>query len=723
MQVMEKKGVPVGLNALARHFDLKDEQHRKALGKQLRRLVSRGRLMQNRRADYCLLAKVDAIIGKVSAHRDGFGFLLPDDGSDDIFLPPHAMRQLMDGDRAAVHIAGTDRKGRPKGDLVEILERGKDTAVGRFISENGLSYVLESSKAQHHYLVAPRDTAGARHGEMVKLEIVAYPTARREAVAKVIKVLGAPEDPGMLTTLAIESFGLRDGWSDKVQAAAEKHGDKVREADKKGRTDLRKLPLVTIDGADARDFDDAVYAEPAGKGWRLVVAIADVSHYVRIDDALDNEARARGTSTYFPDRVVPMLPEEISNGLCSLNPKVDRLCLVCDMRVTSDGKVEGAEFYKAVMRSHARFTYSEVDAAVGQGDIKIREKARKKIGAMLPHIEHLYELYRGMARARARRGALDLDLPEVVITMADEHTVESVAPRHRNDAHRLIEECMIAANVQAAKFLHKRKLPNLYRVHPQPEVDRFEVLRLMLQELDFKVTAEARTQPGVLNKILQALKERSDFAVLATSVLRTLSQAVYQPVNEGHYGLALDAYAHFTSPIRRYPDLLVHRGIAHLVEGGKPGAFHYKMPDMEVLGRDCSTLERQAEAASRHVESRYKCVYISKHVGDEFAGIITSVTHFGLFVMLEGLYVEGLVHVTSLKNDYYHAEHGGLRLRGEHSGRSYGLGDTVRVRVTRVDVDEARVDLAMIDVADDETPSRPKKQSPKQNSKKKRRRR
>jgi ribonuclease R len=513
----------------------------------------------------------------------------------------------------------------------------------------------------------------------------------------------------MLTTLAIESFGLRDGWPKKVRNAASSLGGEVREADKADRTDLRAVPLVTIDGVDARDFDDAVYAEQAGKGWKLIVAIADVSHYVQPGDAIDTEARKRGTSTYFPDRVVPMLPEELSNGLCSLNPDVDRLCLVCEMKVTADGKVERSKFYKAVMRSHARLTYSQVYQVVGEHD----EEARSKHAAVLPQLETLYDVYKAFEKARRRRGALDLELPEVRITMgADNHSVETVAPIHRNDAHRLIEECMIAANVQAAKFLRKHKLPDLYRVHPKPEVDRFEELRLLLQELGFKVSAEARTEPRALNKVLHELRHRPDFPVLATSVLRTFAQAIYTPVNEGHFGLALDAYAHFTSPIRRYPDLLVHRGITHLINGGKPGAFDYKLPAMEKLGKDCSMLERQAEAAARHVEARYKCIYMQEHVGGEYHGVITGVTHFGLFVMLNDFYVEGLIHVTSLGNDYYHSEHGGLRLSGERTGNSFGLGDTVRVRVTRVDVEEARVDLQLVTDGEqgnvDERPARKK---------------
>lgn len=712
LQALEERGVPAGFASLAKSFGLRDDKARKGLKKQLGKMVSRGQLLQNRRDEYCLLKKIDAITGKVSAHRDGFGFLLPDDDfSEDVFLPPHTMRQLMDGDRVAVVLAGTDRKGRPKGDLVEILERGKETAVGRFCSERGIYYVVESARSQQHYLVAPADTGGAKDGDMVKLEIVAYPTNRREAQGRILGVLGAPDDPGMLTTLAIESFGLRDGWSKKLHDAARGWGKDVSEADKAGRVDLRGVPLVTIDGADARDFDDAVYAEPISggdaSGWKLIVAIADVSHYVQPEDLLDTEARKRGTSTYFPDRVVPMLPEALSNGLCSLNPNVDRLCLCCEMKVSATGKVDRSKFYKGVMRSHARLTYSEVNAAVCEKDAQ----ARKAHAAVLPHLEHLHQVYKAFEKARRRRGALDLELPEVRITMGeDKHTVETVAPIQRNDAHKLIEECMIAANVQAAKFLRKNKLPNLYRVHPQPELDKFEELRLMLQELGFKVAAEARTQPRALNKVLADLHTRPDFPVLAMSVLRTMQQAVYQPHNEGHFGLSLDAYTHYTSPIRRYPDLLVHRGIAHILSGAKPGAFEYKMPAMEQLGKTCSMLERQAEAAARHVEARYKCIYMQDHVGGEYEGVITGVTHFGLFVMLKDFFVEGLIHVTSLGNDYYHSEHGGLRLTGEHTGHSFGLGDTVQVQISRVDVEEARVDLQLVaDAASPETQRRSKK--------------
>ena len=694
LAALEEIGVPASLAVLQDSFDISGDKPRKALKKQLSKMVARGHLMQNRRGEYCLLAKLDALTGKVSGHPDGFGFFIPDDGSEDIYMPFHEMRSLLDGDRVAVRVGGTDRKGRRKGAVVEILERARQSIVGMFHSEHGIGYVTESAaRTPHHFLVAPDDRGGAKDGQLVKLEITDYPTERREAQGRVVAILGSPDDPGMLTALAIESFGLRDAWPGKVMTAAKQLGTEVAEADKQDRTDLREVPLVTIDGADARDFDDAVYAEQSGEGWRLLVAIADVSHYVSTGNAIDKEAVKRGTSTYFPDRVVPMLPEALSNGLCSLNPNVDRLCVVCEMRVSKRGKVERSKFYKAVMRSHARLTYGEVNEIACEREAKARERHPE----LLKPLDTLYALYKAFEQGRRRRGALDLELPEVRITMsADNHHVDRVAPLHRNDAHKLIEECMIAANVQAAKFLRKNKLPTLYRVHPKPEIDRFEELRVMLQELGYKVAAEARTEPRALNKVLAEMHARPDFPVLATAVLRTFAQAIYTPVNEGHFGLALDAYAHFTSPIRRYPDLLVHRGISHLLEGGKPGAFRYKQGDMEQLGRSCSMLERQAEAASRHVENRYKCIYIQEHVGGEYDGVITGVTHFGLFVMLSDFYVEGLVHVTSLGNDYYHSEHGGLRLTGEHTGTSFGLGDTVRVKVARVDVEEARVDLQLV---------------------------
>jgi ribonuclease R len=466
----------------------------------------------------------------------------------------------------------------------------------------------------------------------------------------------------------------------------------VRASDKSGRVDLRELPLVTIDGADARDFDDAVFTEARGSGWRLVVAIADVSHYVRSHDALDEEAARRGTSAYFPDRVVPMLPEQLSNGLCSLNPGVDRLCMVADMTVDRAGEVSGTRFYRAVMRSHQRLVYEDVQAA-HDGE----RGARQRLRAVLPQLQELYGVYAALLQARERRGALDLELPEVKIELGAHGGIERISLRQRTDAHRLIEECMIAANVQAARFLKRHRLPTLYRVHAGPAEEKFEALRLLLQSLGIKVSDAARSRTRDFNAVLRTLRARPDYPLLATAVLRSMAQAVYQPENIGHFGLALSCYTHFTSPIRRYPDLLVHRGIGHVLDGLAPGRFAYYSLAMAELGERSSARERRADEAARHVEARYKCAWMRDRVGEVLPGVITGVTGFGIFVMLDELAVDGLVHVSSLGRDYFQLQPGGLRLVGERSGREFSLGVRLRVRVVRVDVDQARIDLALAD--------------------------
>jgi len=691
LDALENRGVPLTFDALAELFAVKGEQASNAFRRRLKRMASGGQLLVNRKGEYCLLEKIGALTGIVSAHSDGYGFLTPDDGSDDVYLSYQEMRQLLSGDRIAVHVAGAGRAGKRAGTVVEILERGKATAVGRYQREHGVGYVIESGRSPHQFLIADHHRGAAQPGQVVKLEIIEYPGRYREAQGKVVRVLGDLADPGLATEVAIEQFGLRSGWPPPVRQAAESWGNRVRPTDKQGREDLRQVPLVTIDGADARDFDDAVYAQPRDTGgWRLIVAIADVSHYVRPGDALDSEAKQRGTSVYFPDRVLPMLPENLSNGLCSLKPRVDRLCLACEMQIDLDGKVTRSRFHKGVMRSAARLTYQEVDELRRQG------KSGKRLGLLREQLANLYDVYQALAKARRQRGALDLDLPEVKIELGADGGIRKIAPHLRTDAHRLIEECMIAANVQAAKFLRRHRLATLFRVHDGPQEEKFEELRLLLQELGIKVAAQAQTDPRQLNRVLQAIASRPDHQLLAMAVLRSMSQAVYQPANTGHFGLALDAYAHFTSPIRRYPDLLVHRGIAHVLAGAKPGSFGYDTPAMEEAGQRCSGQERLADDATRHVEARYKCAYMLQHVGDVFEGTVTGVTHFGVFVTLRDLFIEGLVHVTNLGRDYYHLEHAGLRLTGERSGKSFGLGDSVVVRVGRVDVDEAKVDLSLV---------------------------
>ncbi len=685
-------GVPATLDDLAARLTLRDARRRQELARRLQQLTAAGRLLCNRRDEYCLVEKLDAVvIGVVSAHRDGFGFLVPDAGGEDVYLSAPEMRPLLDGDRVAVRLVGGGPRGRRAGAVVEILARGKQAVVGRYVREHGVGYVVEAGKSARHYIIPDHYRAAAEPGQFVKIEIITWPSATREAQGKVLRLLGNPEeDPAVATDAALEIFGLPATWPAQTRQAAAAWGSEVRESDKAGRRDLRDMPLVTIDGADARDFDDAVFAEPVGSGWRLVVAIADVSHYVRRGDALDEEAANRGTSAYFPDRVVPMLPEQLSNGLCSLNPQVDRLCMVCDMQVGRDGEVRDATFYRGVMRSRQRLVYDDVQAARDG-----HAESRARLQQVLPVIANLYGVYTGLARARARRGALDMELPETKIELGSNGHIERIGLRRRNDAHRLIEECMIAANVQAGRFLRRHRLPTLYRVHDGPDEEKFEILRLMLQALGVKVTAQARQRTRDLNQILVALQDRPDYPMLATSVLRTMAQAVYQPGNIGHFGLALPVYTHFTSPIRRYPDLLVHRGIGHVLDRGKPGGFAYDAATMEHLGKVSSTRERRAEEAARHVEARYKCIYARDHVGDLFDGVVTGVTHFGLFVTLADMNLDGLVHITGLGHDYFHLRHGGLRLEGERTGHSFGLGDRLRVRIVRVDVDNAKIDLAL----------------------------
>ena len=690
LDALRAQGVPLTLPALAAALDIVGERPISDLGRRLEALRTAGQLLVNRRGEYCLSDKLDVVPGTVTAHRDGFGFLVPDDGSDDVYLPVPEMRAVLDGDRVAVRVGGGGRGGRRAGTVVEILTRSRDSLVGRYHRERDLGWVVETGRSPHHFVVTDRDRGGAEPGQLVKLEIIEYPGPDHEARGKVVEVLGDPRDPRVLTNAAIEMFHIPSRWPERAISDARLIGAEVDAADKRGRTDQRDLPLVTIDGEDARDFDDAVYAEPAADGWRLVVAIADVSHYVRSGEAIDTEARRRGTSVYFPDRVVPMLPEELSNELCSLKPAVDRLCMVCDMRVDQKGNVSGSTFYRAVMHSRARLTYNAVD------QFRRGEPGSGVPDAVRPVLENLYGVYASLYKARERRGALDLDLPEIKIQLNASGGIVGVASRRRNDAHRLIEECMIAANVEAARYLGKHKVTTLYRVHAGPEGDRLEDLRLLFQGLGIPIADTAGSKPREINRVLKLIADRPDFPMLATAVLRSMKQAVYQPANKGHFGLALGSYAHFTSPIRRYPDLLVHRGIGHLLDNGKPAAFAVDVPAAEQLGTTASMQERRADEATRYVEARCKCLFMQDQVGATLDGVVTGVTHFGLFVMLRDLLVDGLIHVTSLPSDYYHLEPGARGLKGERTGRAYRLGDDVRVRVVRVDPDEARIDLTLI---------------------------
>ena len=687
-------------------FSLKGQRMRALLVETLTGMLRAGQIIENRRHEYCLTQKLELTTGRVSGHKDGFGFVIPDDGSADVYLSAREMRSLFHGDRVAVKVIGEDRRGKPEGVLVDVLERGTREVAGKFVRERGIGIVIpDNAKIAHRILIAKGESGGARPGQIVVAQILDYPTHMEQPTGRIVQIIGSPEQKGIATDIAIQSHGIPTGWPKPVREQVEKIGDSVPAAAKKARVDLRDVDLLTIDGADARDFDDAVFCEPSGKGWRLLVAIADVAHYVEVKSPLDKEAIVRGTSVYFPDRVVPMLPEALSNGLCSLNPEVDRLCMVCDMRVSQDGKVTRATFVEAVMRSKARLTYSQVNGFLSGNDKAIPKAAHGPV-------RNLHALYKAFAKARGRRGALELDLPQIKFELNKDGEIECIRIESRNDAHRLIEECMIAANVEAAKFLKKNRIQGLYRVHPKPDPDRFDELRLYLVSLGIKVPHPDHIEPRQFNNLLQKVKDRPDSAAISMQMLRSLMHAEYTPDNIGHFGLALDSYAHFTSPIRRYPDLLVHRGIRHIIRGGKPGRYDYDRQAMIRLGAITSAHERRAEEATRDVEAWLKCQYMVDRQGEVYDGVVTGVTNFGLFVQLKELMVDGLVHVTSLPNDYYHYDAGRQQMVGERTGRTFALGEALRVRVQRVDMETRRIDFRLADLAHeapDEQPRRSKR--------------
>jgi ribonuclease R len=688
LDFLEKSGNPLKINVILSAFGIKGQRMRSLLEDQLHKMVRAGQIIKNRRGEYCLTAKLDLITGVVSGHRDGFGFVIRDDGGSDVYLSAREMRSLFHRDRVAIKIVGKDRRGKPEGELVEVLERTTREVAGQFIRERGIGLVIpDNAKIAHRILIAKGAAGKAKPGQIVVAEILDYPTQVEQATGRVVRVIGDPNQKGVATDIAIQSHAIPTGWPEAVRDEIRKFGKTVPSDAKQGRVDLRETDLVTIDGVDARDFDDAVYCEPAGNGWRLLVAIADVAHYVAIGSELDRQATTRGTSVYFPDRVVPMLPEVLSNGLCSLNPKVDRLCMVCEMRVDAQGKVTKSTFFEGVMRSSARLTYSQV------GGFLNGESASEVPRALHSGLGNLHGLYKAFAKARQRRGAIELDLPATRFELGKDGGIAAIRVVERNDAHRLIEECMIAANVQAAKFLRRHRITGLYRVHAKPDPERLDELRQYLLTLGLKVPHPEHIEPRQFNKLLSQVKGRPDSASISMAMLRSLTHAEYTPTNIGHFGLSLDAYAHFTSPIRRYPDLLVHRAIRHIIRGGKPGRYAYDARSMERLGIITSAHERRAEEATRDVEAWLKCEYMEGRVGHEFDGVVTGVTNFGLFVQITELLIDGLVHVTSLANDYYHHEAAAQQLVGERSGRKYRLGDAMRVQVQRVDMESRRIDF------------------------------
>ena len=693
LQVLDDADGPQSAEQLAERLQLTAADRFDALGKRLGAMVRDGQLLQNRRGGFVPAQRLDLVPGTVIANPDGFGFLRPDSGAgDDLFLPPAEMRKAMHGDRVMASVTNIDRRGRREGAIVEVLERRLNRLIGRFTLESGISYVVPDDRRIQRNVQIPADARlGADHGQLVVCEIVTPADERRPPIGKVLAVLGDALTPSLVVEAAIHGHELPHEFPPEVLAEASAVPLEVDDAQARGRVDLRALPLVTIDGEDAKDFDDAVYCEPNETGFRLIVAIADVSHYVRPGAPLDDEAQLRATSVYFPGFVVPMLPETLSNGICSLNPKVDRLCFACDMQVDRDGNVVRSKFYEAVMHSHARLTYTQVWKAVGENDVEVREA----IGAQLPQVERLYQLYQVLAKARAKRGAIEFESSEVRFVLDNRGEVVQAGMLLRNDAHKLIEECMIAANVEAARFLLDAQVPAPYRIHDKPPESKYADLLEFLKEFALRMPPWARVQPKDFANLLKKVRDRPDATLLESVVLRSQSQAVYAPDNIGHFGLALEAYAHFTSPIRRYPDLLVHRAIKHALARGKRDAFLYTPREMATLSLQCSERERRAGEAEREVDERYRAAWMEQHVGSAFDGVVSGVTSFGLFVELAQSKVNGLVHVTQLPNDFYHFDPVRKTLTGERTGREFRLGDQVRIVVLKASLEERKIDFRL----------------------------
>jgi ribonuclease R len=694
LQLIEHTGKPLSRVDIAAAFSLESEDDLEALRRRLRAMERDGQLLFNRGQQYCLVNNRDLIVGRIIGHPDGFGFIRPDDGSDDLFLSPREMNPLLHNDRAMVRVAGVDKKGRREGAVVEILERNTHQVVGRLYKEDSFTYVVPDNKNIAQTILLQKGGVGkARQGQIVIAEIVEQPTKLRQPIGRIIEILGDHLAPGMEIEMAIRSHELPHLWPEPLLEEIKSLSEEVPESAKENRTDLREIPLVTIDGEDARDFDDAVYCKRTPKGWKLLVAIADVSHYVQVNSELDKEAKNRSTSVYFPEQVIPMLPEILSNGLCSLNPDVDRLCMVCELFIDQQGKVLRSRFFDAVMSSHARLTYTEVAKMLVDGDKPLTEKYK----TLMPHLHELYALFKVMRMSREQRGAMDFDTQETRIIFGKDRKIEKIVPVVRNDAHKLIEEFMITANSAAARYLNAKKIPKLLRVHEGPSADKLLNLKTFLGELGLKFGGGINPTPLDYMHLVDAIKDRPDAHLIQTVLLRSMSQAVYSPELKGHFGLALDAYAHFTSPIRRYPDLLVHRAIRHCLQGKSVESFVYGFPDMVILGEQCSANERRADEATRDVVSWLKCEYMMDKIGEDFSGIISAVTSFGFFVELAEIYVEGLVHISNLGQDYFHFDPTSHQLKGERTNTNFRLGDSVKVKVVRVNLDEKKIDFELVE--------------------------
>lgn len=718
IQLFNDQGRPLTEEEVLELLGIDDEDGREGIHRRLRAMIRDGQLVQNRRGRFGLAQRMDLIAGKVQGHKDGFGFVVPDDrGEEDLFLPPRQMKSVLDGDRVMVSAEGYNRFGKRQGRVVEVLERGTTELVGQYYREGGVNFLEpQNRRITQEVLITDMNGVSPAPGDHVRAEVVLYPDRERTLQVRLMEVIAAQDEPGMEVDVALRRYEIPHTWPSAVDREAAEVPEEVPEPAKQGRYDLRELPLVTVDDESAKDFDDAVYVEKRWRGgWRLIVAIADVSHYVQPGMALDKEAHKRGTSVYFPDRVVPMLPEVLSNGLCSLKPEVDRLCLFCDMLVSAKGRVSKFTFREGVMRSRHRLTYNKVGAFLEAPDSVAGEKVRDELDPKVQEMLRAWlDMYKALRARRRERGAADFDTVETRIIFDENRKIENIVPVQRNIAHTMIEEAMLAANISAARLLEKAEIPILFRNHEPPPDEKLESLQAFLGGLGLSLpwSAQSQVTPQMFRQLTEEIEGRADRNLIQTVMLRSFSQAKYEAENKGHFGLAYQAYTHFTSPIRRYPDLLVHRALRYLIRKrdfrdsvDNPGKLPaiprgqilpYNQEEMAALGEHCSVTERRADEATRDVEKWLKCQYMEQHLGAEMDGVISGVAGFGVFITLSDLYIEGMVHVSSLESDYYHYDEVRHALVGESSGRMYRLGDEVRVQVAGVNVEDRKIDLMMV---------------------------
>jgi len=687
LQVLQQRGVPVTEQVLHKLLSI-SKKEQDFFSRRLTAMIREGQIFRNRKGDICVMEKLDLIKGKIQGHADEFGFLIPDNGSEDLYLSPKEMHKALHGDRVLVREIGLDRRGRREAAIVEVLEHSNIRVVGRLHIDHGVLFVVaENKRISQDILLTKEDSLEAKAGQVVMVEIIRQPSKQSQPIGKIVEVLGDYTASGMEIEIALRKHDLPYEFSSKVEELSNKFPKNVLKRELTARKDLCHLPLVTIDGETARDFDDAVFCEKEGKNYRLYVAIADVSHYVKHGDEIDREAYDRGNSVYFPRRVIPMLPEVLSNGLCSLNPQQKRLCVVCEAQIQSNGEILDYVFYPAVMLSQARLTYTEVAEMLGA---KQPDSINPKHVVLLTHLQLLNKLFKCLLKARKKRGAIDFETIETQIFFNDQGKIEKILPTQRNDAHRMIEECMLAANVCAANFLQKYHHSALYRIHEDPMPEKITALRDFLKEFGIPLGGGNKPNAKDYAQTLLKIQGRPDEQLLQTVMLRSLKQAIYSPDITGHFGLAYKAYTHFTSPIRRYPDLLIHRAIKAVLNGEiyHPGDWHE-------IGLHCSMTERRADDATRDVESWLKCFYMQDKIGTVFDGVISSVTAFGLFVALDKVYIEGLIHISELPSDYFHFDATKHLLRGERSGKQYRLGDRLRVKLVRVDLETSKIDFVL----------------------------